>query len=135
MADLVALTDLVAPHGARLSRNARREFADGAQERFVNQRCHGAGLATARQRLDELVEALRYSDEADSLTRSGVEHPVLINGHGGNYVLSNVVQGYTAASGLTMSLYPQGHDWTKARTDAGMETNSHEDMHAGELEP
>ncbi|MEU3453534.1 hypothetical protein ABZ671_08015 [Micromonospora sp. NPDC006766] len=58
-ADLVALTDLVAPHGARLSRNARREFADGAQERFVNQRCHGVGLATARQRLDELVETLR----------------------------------------------------------------------------
>ncbi|MFD2767110.1 nucleotidyl transferase AbiEii/AbiGii toxin family protein [Micromonospora eburnea] len=59
VADLVALTDLVAPYGARLSRNARREFADGAQERFVNQRCHGVGLVTARQRLDELVEALR----------------------------------------------------------------------------
>ena len=59
VADLVALTDLVAPHGARLSRNARREFADGAQERFVNQRCHGVGLATARQRLDHLVETLR----------------------------------------------------------------------------
>ncbi|MEV0430555.1 nucleotidyl transferase AbiEii/AbiGii toxin family protein [Micromonospora sp. NPDC050495] len=59
LADLMALTDLVAPHGARLSRNARRELADGAQERFVNQRCHGVGLATARQRLDELVETLR----------------------------------------------------------------------------
>ncbi|WP_431883552.1 nucleotidyl transferase AbiEii/AbiGii toxin family protein [Micromonospora gifhornensis] len=59
VADLVALTDLVAPHGARLSRNARREFADGAQERFVNQRCHGVGLATARHRLDKLVETLR----------------------------------------------------------------------------
>ncbi|MEU7798892.1 nucleotidyl transferase AbiEii/AbiGii toxin family protein [Micromonospora arborensis] len=59
VADLMALTDLVAPHGARLSRNARREFADGAQERLVNQRCHGVGLATARQRLDELVVTLR----------------------------------------------------------------------------
>ncbi|MER7441587.1 nucleotidyl transferase AbiEii/AbiGii toxin family protein [Micromonospora avicenniae] len=59
VADLVALTDLVAPHGARLSRNARRELTDGAQERFVNQRCHGVGLATARRRLDELVETLR----------------------------------------------------------------------------
>ncbi|GGR87384.1 hypothetical protein GCM10010169_34540 [Micromonospora fulviviridis] len=59
VADLVALTDLVAPHGARLSRNARREFVDGAQERFVTQRCHGAGLATATKRLDELPEALR----------------------------------------------------------------------------
>ncbi|ABP55335.1 nucleotidyl transferase AbiEii/AbiGii toxin family protein [Salinispora tropica] len=58
VADLVALTDLVDPHGARLSRNARRELADGTRERFVNQRCHGVGLATARQRLDELVETL-----------------------------------------------------------------------------
>jgi hypothetical protein len=59
VADLVAVTDLVAPHGARLSRNARRERADGAEERFVNQRCHSVGLATARQRLDALVDALQ----------------------------------------------------------------------------
>ncbi|WP_328418204.1 nucleotidyl transferase AbiEii/AbiGii toxin family protein [Micromonospora sp. NBC_00389] len=64
VADLVALTDLVAPHGARLSHNARREFADGVQERFVNQRCHGVGLATARQRLEELVETLRAAGHA-----------------------------------------------------------------------
>ncbi|RKN48409.1 creatininase family protein [Micromonospora endolithica] len=74
------------------------------------------------------------TDVADSLTRSGVEHLVLVNGHGGNYVLSNVVQEYTAAHGPKMSLYPQGHDWTTARTDADMETSSHDDMHAGELE-
>jgi hypothetical protein len=59
VAALVALTDLVAPHGARLSRNARRELADGAHERFVNQRCHGVGLTTASKRLDELVGTLR----------------------------------------------------------------------------
>src|SRR5690606_20181946 len=60
-------------------------------------------------------------DIADSLDRSGVEHLVLINGHGGNYVLSNVVQEYTAAHGPKLSLFPQSHDWTKARVDAGME--------------
>ncbi|PMR60013.1 hypothetical protein C1A38_16465 [Verrucosispora sp. ts21] len=59
VADLLALTELVAPHGARLSRNARRELADGAQERFVNQRCHGVGLVTARHQLDKLVDTLR----------------------------------------------------------------------------
>ncbi|ROO59045.1 nucleotidyltransferase AbiEii toxin of type IV toxin-antitoxin system [Micromonospora sp. Llam0] len=58
VADLAAITDLVVPYGARLSRNARRETADGAQERFVNQRCHGVGLITAKQRLDELLQAL-----------------------------------------------------------------------------
>ncbi|SCL21676.1 Nucleotidyl transferase AbiEii toxin, Type IV TA system [Micromonospora pallida] len=57
--DRVALAELVEAYGARLSRNARRERADGAQERFVTQRCHGVGLATARRRLDELVRALR----------------------------------------------------------------------------
>ncbi|WP_329108692.1 hypothetical protein OG792_08580 [Micromonospora sp. NBC_01699] len=56
--DLMAITDLVASHGARLSRNARRQRAGGAQERFVNQRCHGVGLATAKQRLDKLVTEL-----------------------------------------------------------------------------
>ncbi|MEU8287745.1 nucleotidyl transferase AbiEii/AbiGii toxin family protein [Micromonospora sp. NPDC048905] len=58
VAQVLALTDLVVPHGARLSRNARRERADGVQERFVNQRCHGVGLTTAKQRLDDLVAAL-----------------------------------------------------------------------------
>lgn len=59
VADLVALADLVAPHGARLSRNARRERADGGQERFVTQRCHAVGRATAQRRLDALVETVR----------------------------------------------------------------------------
>ncbi|AEV82777.1 hypothetical protein ACWT_1758 [Actinoplanes sp. SE50] len=59
MADLIALTDLVEPHGARLSRNALKRSADGAEIRFVNQRCHRVGLASATSRLDRLVAALR----------------------------------------------------------------------------
>lgn len=73
-------------------------------------------------------------DIADSLRRSGVERLVLISGHGGNYVLSNVVQEYTSAHGPVMALFPQGQDWINARHAAGMETDSHADMHAGELE-
>jgi hypothetical protein len=45
--------DVGAGHGARLSRNARRR-----DEQFLTQRCHGAGLATATQRLDALLAAL-----------------------------------------------------------------------------
>ncbi|AVT36905.1 nucleotidyl transferase AbiEii/AbiGii toxin family protein [Plantactinospora sp. BB1] len=56
---LLAVTDVITPHHARLSRNARRKRSGGAEERFVTQRCHGVGLGTARQRLDALVEALR----------------------------------------------------------------------------
>ena len=73
-------------------------------------------------------------DIADSIRQSGVEHLVLVNGHGGNYVLSNIVQEYTATHGPTMSLFPHSKDWNLARQEAGMTTDSHTDMHAGELE-
>jgi hypothetical protein len=46
-----------------VSRNARRERTDGAQERFVTQRCHGAGLTTAEDRLHALLETLRAADQ------------------------------------------------------------------------
>ena len=58
---LVELARLVKPHQAHLSRNARRVRADGAQERFVTQRCHRVGRDTARQRLDRLLGDLRSS--------------------------------------------------------------------------
>jgi hypothetical protein len=56
---LLALTDLVTPHGARPSRNARRQIEDGRHERFVTQRCHRVGRTEARRRLDALLGALR----------------------------------------------------------------------------
>jgi creatinine amidohydrolase len=68
-------------------------------------------------------------DIADSLRRSGVPHLVLVNAHGGNYVLSNVVQ-----ESEGMALFPSSADWAAARAAAGMETSSRSDMHAGELE-
>jgi creatinine amidohydrolase len=68
-------------------------------------------------------------DVADSLRRSGVPHLVLVSGHGGNYVLANVVQ---ESDG--MALFPGSGDWAAAREAAGMGTSSRTDMHAGELE-
>jgi creatinine amidohydrolase len=56
-----------------------------------------------------------------------------VSGHGGNYVLSNVVQEASAA-GRKMALFPAKDDWKDARRAAGMATSDHEDMHAGELE-
>ncbi len=73
-------------------------------------------------------------DIAASLERSGVQRVILVNGHGGNYVLSNVVQEYNAIHGLRMSLFPHGEDWQRARTEAQLESSGHEDMHAGEIE-
>ena len=73
------------------------------------------------------------SDVQQSLQRSGINKLVLINGHGGNYVLRNVVQEATV-DGPHMALFPASTDWPQARKAAGMATNNHEDMHAGELE-
>lgn len=72
-------------------------------------------------------------DIADSLAQSEIHRLVLISGHGGNYVLSNIAQ-EASVQGPRMAVFPQGRDWDRARADAAMETSSHEDMHAGELE-
>jgi creatinine amidohydrolase len=74
------------------------------------------------------------NDIALSLKQSGIERLILINGHGGNYVLSNAVQEYNATHGTRMTLFPHSDDWQKARDAAGLQSTMHEDMHAGELE-
>ncbi|WP_231925367.1 nucleotidyl transferase AbiEii/AbiGii toxin family protein [Micromonospora purpureochromogenes] len=58
---LVAATEVVERHGARLSRNARRARDGGREERFVTQRSHRVGRDSAKARLDDLVAALRDS--------------------------------------------------------------------------
>ncbi|GAA1281044.1 creatininase family protein [Streptomyces javensis] len=72
-------------------------------------------------------------DIADSLRRSGIRGLILVNGHGGNYVLRNVVQ-ESAGTDFRMALFPGSADWEVARTRAGVRTPANSDMHAGELE-
>jgi hypothetical protein len=57
--DEVALAGLVTPHGAHLSRNARRVREDGRAERFVTQRCHRVGTDGAVADLERLTAVLR----------------------------------------------------------------------------
>jgi creatinine amidohydrolase len=64
---------------------------------------------------------------------SGYRSLIIVNGHGGNYVLSNIVQEGSAA-GKIMALFPSGEDWRQARRAGNLATSDHEDMHAGELE-
>jgi creatinine amidohydrolase len=73
------------------------------------------------------------TDVANSLRGAGVDQLVLVNGHGGNYVLSNIVQEATV-DGPCMALFPGRHDWEAARQAAGLTSSSHDDMHAGEIE-
>jgi creatinine amidohydrolase len=63
----------------------------------------------------------------------GIDKLVLVNGHGGNYVLSNVVQEANAAD-RSMALFPVREDWDRARQEAGCVGSTGQDMHAGELE-
>ncbi|MFG2338169.1 creatininase family protein [Streptomyces yangpuensis] len=68
-----------------------------------------------------------------SLARAGIHKLVIVNGHGGNYVLSNVVQ-EANVDGPAVSLFPLGADWDRARDHAGLISDRHADMHAGEIE-
>lgn len=72
-------------------------------------------------------------DIARSLRASGIDRLAVINGHGGNYALANVVQEANVA-GPAMTLFPARADWDDARVAAGMHSTAHQDMHAGELE-
>jgi creatinine amidohydrolase len=68
-----------------------------------------------------------------ALQQSGIPNLVLVNAHGGNYVLKNIVQEATTATPC-MALFPTDEDWKAARAAAELSTTDHEDMHAGELE-
>jgi creatinine amidohydrolase len=68
-----------------------------------------------------------------SITDAGLSSLVILNCHGGNYVLANTVQEGNA-QGKRMALFPTGGDWAAARQSAGIVTSNHDDMHAGELE-
>lgn len=68
-----------------------------------------------------------------SLRRAKIDKLVLVNGHGGNYVLSNITR-QSNVDGRHVALFPGREDWNVARDHAGMATNAHDDMHGGELE-
>ncbi|MFD8702448.1 creatininase family protein [Kitasatospora sp. NPDC059648] len=73
------------------------------------------------------------NDVRKSLQASGVPGLLIVNGHGGNYVLSNVVQ-EANTEGPRVALFPVREDWHRAREAAALESSGSEDMHGGELE-
>jgi creatinine amidohydrolase len=72
-------------------------------------------------------------DIARSLEQQGIRRLALVNGHGGNYVLGNIVQEANVGE-RRMALFPHRDDWERARKAGGLVTGNHEDMHGGELE-
>jgi creatinine amidohydrolase len=72
---------------------------------------------------------------AAGLVQQGVTGLIIVNAHGGNAVLTNVVQqANQRGSRIKIGLYPSREDWSEARTAAGITSSNHDDMHAGELE-
>lgn len=68
-----------------------------------------------------------------SLEASGAPGLLIVNGHGGNYVLQNVVQEINVA-GPRVALFPVSEDRAQARADAKLVSTGAEDMHGGEFE-
>ncbi|WP_285486539.1 creatininase family protein [Amycolatopsis taiwanensis] len=89
---------------------------------------HAAWAGTVSISASTLYSVVR--DIADSLRLSGVPRLVLVNGHGGNYVLANIVQESLGG----MALFPGLPELLRARAAAGLRTSIDTDMHAGELE-
>lgn len=78
--------------------------------------------------------SLMIDDIATSLRGLGIGQLVLINAHGGNYVLSNIVQEANAQRARSMALFSRQQDWQQARNAADLVTSAHDDMHGGEIE-
>lgn len=75
------------------------------------------------------------ADIIESLARQNIAGLIVVNGHGGNAVLTNVVQQANHPKNpVKVGLYPSREDWTEARAAAGIHSSNHDDMHAGELE-
>jgi creatinine amidohydrolase len=73
-------------------------------------------------------------DISKSLCQQDIHALIVVNGHGGNYVLANIAQEANTDNAIQVGLYPSRDDWTEARHAAGISSNHHDDMHAGELE-
>jgi creatinine amidohydrolase len=74
------------------------------------------------------------ADITASVTEQGIKALIVVNAHGGNNILTNVVQQTNAVGTTRVGLYPSREDWAEARQAAGITSSSHDDMHAGELE-
>lgn len=93
---------------------------------------HAAWRGTVSIRASTLYQVV--NDVRDSLRAGGIHKLLIVGGHGGNYVLSNVVQ-EASVYGRDVAMFPTGEDWAAARKAAGLtELDGWADMHGGELE-
>ncbi|MBW4722265.1 creatininase family protein [Saccharothrix obliqua] len=92
---------------------------------------HAAYPGTVSISASTLIRVIE--DIRGSLQPQGVNQLVIVNGHGGNHVLSNIVQ-EANTDARRVALFPDRTTVETARMDAGMESSLHDDMHGGEWE-
>ncbi|MBZ0224046.1 MAG: creatininase family protein [Dokdonella sp.] len=80
---------------------------------------------------ETLIHVLR--DLIASIESNGIPLTVLVNGHGGNYVIVNVAQELNV-SRPRVFISPTRQHWQAAMSFAGVEKTVSEDMHGGEVE-
>ena len=82
-------------------------------------------------RINTLVSVIK--DVLYSLEQFGVKRCVIINGHGGNKLLTNIAQEFNQSkTGLLIA--PSRKHWEQAYQKAGLSATLSQDMHAGEGE-
>lgn len=119
---------------AEILADALVELTGGTRTPAVPVTCshehHGLGLTLA-------VDAVAAFSYIDAIVRSGIEQGfaqvALVNAHGGNYFLGNLVQQHSAQPGQVY-LGPDLETMEAAFAEAGIETSVSEDMHGGEYE-
>ncbi len=72
-------------------------------------------------------------DVSRSLSYSGIEKLIVMNAHGGNYIINNFAQEKNLDRHHVL-LLPTKQQWQEALTRAGCEKTPDEDMHGGESE-
>ncbi|MBH8599016.1 MULTISPECIES: creatininase family protein [unclassified Thermoactinomyces] len=83
--------------------------------------------------LQSITIIMVVKDIIRSLERMGVDKIVMINGHGGNYLLGNIAQEMNVDHSRIL-LAPSRKHWEKAYEQAGISAAPSRDMHAGEGE-
>ena len=85
-------------------------------------------VSISAQTLIHMVKDLVASIEGNRIALT-----VLINAHGGNYVIGNIAQELNVGKPRVM-VYPAREHWGWAMTQAGVESTLSADMHGGEVE-
>lgn len=83
--------------------------------------------------LDSITIIMVVKDIIRSLERMGAKKIVIINGHGGNYLLGNLAQEMNVDAPRILVAPSRSH-WERAYERAGISSTVSRDMHAGEGE-